>query len=347
MSDKKFVMTVVSIVVALTLAFGSFNFFIDPMWTFAHEHELNDVQTVIDEREQKTSQVYFQDFNYDTILVGSSRSTYVDPHQFEGMDVFNYSVSNLSMREYRTMIDYALEESDGNLERVILGVDFFKSSEQEASQPKSILNYVSKVEERFYRYKNLLSLDVFDYTVQNVEMSASDDVKLERVYDRQNTADAAQLSEEEVQQDTDDKIERFRDVFYGENYEYYSRYKEIMELVKTDHPSLEYIVYTTPISTELFKVLAEEGHMDDYEQWLRDLVDIYGGVFNFMYPNSITNNIYNYFDGHHFYPEVGDHIAHTISGNTENTPDDFGVYVTKENIDQHLEEVNALVDELD
>ena len=125
-------------------------------------------------------------------------------------------------------------------------------------------------------------------------------------------------------------------------------YKEIMEKVKATNPSSEKIIYTTPISTELFKALIETELLDDYEVWLRDLVDVYGGAWNFMYPNMITNDITNYFDGHHFYPEVGNLLALRIKGEDVGAvPEDFGVYVTNENIDEHLEDVRVLAESIE
>ena len=52
---------------------ASFIYYIDPMWTFNHKNAHNDVQTVIDERQQKANAMHFQPFDYDTLLIGSSR----------------------------------------------------------------------------------------------------------------------------------------------------------------------------------------------------------------------------------------------------------------------------------
>ncbi|MGJ9458149.1 hypothetical protein [Oceanobacillus sp. CF4.6] len=74
----------------------------------------------------------------------------------------------------------------------------------------------------------------------------------------------------------------------------------------------------------------EEGNLPDYKRWLNDIIAVFGGVYNFMYPNSITNDLSNYFDGHHFYPEVGNMIAETISNeNPQGVPEDFGMYMTE------------------
>lgn len=343
MDDKKFIVAVMAIFVTLTLAVAAFNYWIDPLWHYDHAHAYNDVQVVTDEREQKTANQLYTQKSADTLLIGSSRSTYVHATSFGNWDVYNYSVSNLSMREYQTMMMFAFEQNP-ELERVILGVDFFKSSTQEAGAPRSIMNHEKKVKQPFYRVKNLLSLDVLDYSIGNFKLSAENEITEERLYNREGDAFALKLSEEKTFNQTESKITKFENTFYGESYEYFPLYKEIMTRVRDTYPEAEKVIYTTPISTELFKALVNTGLFDEYEVWLRDLVDVYGGVWNFMYPNEVTNDITNYYDGHHFYPEVGDRIAKTIESGSPTG--DFGTYVTADTIEAHLQEIRELVDQL-
>ncbi len=343
MSDKKFTLTVVSLFIVLTIGVVSFNFWIDPLWHYSHAHAYNDVQKVVDEREQKTALLQYENPDYDTLLVGSSRSTYIHPSAFHEWDVFNFSVANLSMREYYSFILYAQAKNE-HIDRVILGVDFFKSSEQEAGTPKALDNYEKKVIQPLYRTKNLFSLPTFRYAVSNFMLSKSDKITEDRLYNREGEAFARRLTEAETDEEMSVKIERFEDTFYGEHYVYYPGYKDIMAKIQDSLLEKEMIIFTTPISTELFKSLVATGLYDDYEVWLRDLVDVYGGVWNFMYPNSVTNDKYNYYDGHHFYPEVGDLIADRLeNGEGGATPEDFGVFVTDENIDQHFQEIRQWI----
>ena len=47
-------------------------------------------------------------------------------------------------------------------------------------------------------------------------------------------------------------------------------------------------------------------------------------------------------DGHHFRPEVGKLIAHKVVNEEDsNVPKDFGIVITKDNIDEVLEEIRA------
>ncbi len=347
MSDKKFSLTIFIVFALLTSGVVGFNFWIDPLWHYSHAHAYNDVQKVIDEREQKIAQLKFEEKDYDTLLIGSSRATYIHPTAFKKWDVFNASVANLSMREYYTYILYA-QSQNKHIERVILGVDFFKSSVQEAANAKAVDNYDEKVSQPFYRTKNLLSLQVFEHSINNFKLSKRNVISEDRLYNRQWEAFAKRLSEKEIEDMTADKISKFETTFYGDNYTYYPQYAEIMTKVKETMPDGDMMVFTTPISTELFKSLVKTNLYDEYEVWLRDLVKVYGGVWNFMYPNSITNDINNYYDGHHFYPEIGSLIVDRLeNGELSTAPEDFGVYVTSDTIDEHLNAVRELVSSFD
>lgn len=340
MNYKTFVIKIMAIFLACVFSVGSFIFYMDPMWTFGHKHKYNDVQTVIDERQQKTNRILFQPFDYDTLLLGSSRTTYINQHDFEKMKVYNFAVSNASIQEYNSLIEVAKRKRGKEFERIIIGIDFFKSSIQESKVKKSLNQYTDTASEPFYRYKNLLSMDLLEYSWQNFKMSKDDAVLEERNYNRNNVAGAKDIDPEVMKKQTKDKIQKFRDQFYGDTYEYNPDYKAILAQLKKNNPNTEFIIFTTPISSPLFQAMAEEGRLPDYERWLTDITDVFGGVYNFMYPNSVTGNLENYFDGHHFYPNVGKLIANRISqGSISEVPQDFGTYVDQKRLAAHLEEI--------
>ncbi|WP_370223759.1 hypothetical protein [Cytobacillus sp.] len=340
MNYKSFVIKIMAISLVCVFSVGSFIFYIDPMWTFGHEHKYNDVQTVINERQQKTNRILFQPFHYDTLLLGSSRTTYINQTDFENMKVFNFAVSNASIQEYNSLIELAKQKRGKEFERIIIGVDFFKSSIKESKAKKSLNQYIQTANEPFYRYKNLLSMDLLDYSWQNFKMSRDNKVLEERNYNRNNIADAKDIAPEVMEKQTKEKIQKFRDVFYGDTFEYNPEYKAILSQLKKNNPNTEFIIFTTPISSPLFQAMAEEGRLPDYERWLNDITDVFGGVYNFMYPNSVTGNLENYFDGHHFYPNVGKLIAKRISlGSNSETPGDFGTYLDHKSLAAHLLEI--------
>lgn len=318
MTNKTFIALCLSIISVVVIAIGGFNYYIDPMWLFNHENDKNSMQVVIDERQQKTNHIHFsRDFDYDTLLIGSSRSTYINQHDFTGMNVYNFAVSDMSVREYDSFIEFAKEEKGSEFKNIIIGVDFFKTSTEQSSEAKSLQPNIDRVNEPFYRYKSLLSFDMLEYSKRNMELSEAGDIVLDRSYDRENVASAKHISPESTKIQTEEKIQKFRDVFYGETYEYNPQYKEILQEIKDHNPNTNFIVFTTPISSALFDALVDEGREPDYQQWLADIEDVFGEVHNFMGYNEITTNPNNYFDGHHFYPEVGTMIAKKLSAEYE------------------------------
>ena len=345
MTDKKFARTALFLFLALAAATAGVNYWIDPLWHYGHANAFNSIQKVTNEREQKIAMLHYGPHDYDTLLIGSSRSTYIHPTAFEGWDVFNFSVANLSVREVHSFMVYSQSQLP-DLKRYLIGVDFFKSSEKEAAAPRALTNYENKIEQPFYRAKNLLSLDSLEISIENFKKSVTETVDEDRLYNRKGEAFANRLTKEEVEKSTDSKITRFEQVFYGENYTYYKDYPVILQKIKDAAGNDELTVYTTPISTGLFVSLVNSGLWDDYEHWIRDLVAVYGGVWNFMYPNSITNDQMNYIDGHHFYPEIGTMLAKRIQNpDASDIPSDFGVYVTPDNVEEHLQEVRRLAEQ--
>lgn len=118
-------------------------------------------------------------------------------------------------------------------------------------------------------------------------------------------------------------------------YEYDGTLKNAWAQIRDTHPQTRFIPFTTPPSYKLFQVLIQTGRLPDYERWITEMVDVFGGVYDFLGLNSITENLDNYADGHHFYAEIGTLIAARLE-NRKGVPEDFGVYVTRENLAHHL-----------
>ncbi|MEH7443993.1 hypothetical protein V7201_16895 [Bacillus sp. JJ1122] len=340
MNYKAWAIKLLVILVTMIAVIGGFNYWMDPMWMYGGAHSFNDVQDTINERQQKTNRIKFQPFSPDTLLIGSSRSTYINQNEFEGMDVYNYSVANMSVQEYESYIHFAKDNSDREIKTVIIGLDFFKSSLPESRTPLSIYPYASTLDKPFVRWKNLISYDLTRYSYYNFIASIKNKPEFVRTYNRKNVATTFRLSEEEAAEELQKKIEKFTETFYGE-YQYNPNYKNIMQNLIDKNPDTKFIVYTTPVSEPLFQALIDSGAYPHYEKWLHEMVDAFGEVYNFMDINTVTKDTSNYFDGHHFYPEVGTLIAHRLSmNNPPDVPEDFGKKISSNNIDEYLKKLH-------
>ena len=81
-----------------------------------------------------------------------------------------------------------------------------------------------------------------------------------------------------------------------------------------------------------------------YEDWKREIVKMMP-VWDFSGYNSITTEpigeqMNNYQDSSHFYPPIGDLILNRLVGyEEEKVPEDFGILITPENVEAHLEKI--------
>jgi hypothetical protein len=133
-----------------------------------------------------------------------------------------------------------------------------------------------------------------------------------------------------------EQLEVYRASVYGKDYEYLENRPFYVEL-KNNFPSSRFLVFTTPVTGHLLSLLVEQGRFDDYTRWIADLVEVFGEVWNFMYYNEITTDDTNYKDAHHYLPQVCDLITRKLYNIPDKKYNDFGVRVTHENLDEHLQ----------
>jgi len=338
---RRFLATVLSVIVL----FGLFNYTIDPLWTFCHTNRFNNAQPGFNERQLKTNRAYFCGLEqYDTLLLGSSRTTYINQHDFKGMKVFNYASVSMYPNEYRGWIENAKKIKGSDFKTIILGVDFFGSNDgsfgkQQMSTTPPASKYLETTTSFLYRYKMLFTMDTLYKSIASIKHSRQLDTT---DYTRDNVKRTIRISQARKQQAVAHQRGLYGNMVYGKGYHYNTRIRAYFQQLKEENPHTRFIIFTTPISAELFKLMVYKGNLKDYERWLEMLVDVFGEVYDFMGINTITDNPKNYADLHHFYPEFGTLIADRITGTANaKLPDDFGVRVTKVNLETHLKEIDA------
>jgi hypothetical protein len=333
----------ITLVVALVplLLVGGFNYYIDPLWNFSHANPYNMIQISFDERQQKTNRLSWGENDYDTLILGSSRTTYMNQNDLVGHRTYNYALSIMLLEEYYDYLQYAKLKNGHDFAYIVIGLDFFVSNKnikmQNDFHPPSY--YIGKSNEFAYRYKTLLSLDVLDYSLKNYEASRIG-IPQTFDYDRHNIKTLNKVPEAVRDEQVNANLAKYKTDIYA-NYEYRD-VKQILSRLKADNPHSTFIVFTTPTARPLWDLMAAQGLMPYYEQWLKDSVEVFGQVYNFDYPNSITNDLDNYYDASHVYPEIETLIAHKIINYPDNKiPADFGTLLTKDNILRNLEEIKT------
>ena len=111
--------------------------------------------------------------------------------------------------------------------------------------------------------------------------------------------------------------------------------RELVALCK--QVDINLILFITPYN----KLLMDHFAIEDHIRFLRELSEI-AGFWDFSGYNSVTTDNRNYLDHSHYNPSVSRLIAARIfNDQTVTVPSDFGVWVTKKNIDSHLERVTT------
>lgn len=132
---------------------------------------------------------------------------------------------------------------------------------------------------------------------------------------------------------------------YQFSYEYLENFKEILSYCKNNN--IKVWVYIPPMYSQHFDAINEAGYFDEFELFKKELSKI-TEYTDFTGHNEITNNKNNYWDSSHLRKEMTQIVmAKIFNDNTINVPKDFGVLVTKQNIDEHLQNLREQIQSYD
>ena len=262
------------------------------------------------------------------------------------MSVFNYASVSMYPSEYSGWIELAKKIKKDDFKTILLGVDFFGSSDgafakQQMHNTPKPSHYFNTTTSFMYRYKMLFAMDTLYKSIESIEHSMS----LGTIdYTRDNVKKTIRISKKRKQLALNHQFGLYNNFVYGTGYHYNNEMKKYFQELKTQNPNTRFVIFTTPVSADLFRMLIKNGNYKAYEKWLRMLVDTFGEVYDFMGINTITNSSTNYADLHHFYPDIGSLVADRISGlPNPNIPDDFGILVNKRNIERHLQSIKEQI----
>lgn len=338
MKAKKWIKIFITFSFLIILFTISINYIIDPLWTFSHSNKLNNKQDGFDERQQKSNFIFntrLKDF--DGILLGSSRSTFINQNDFKNMRIYNYASNAMKPNEYRDYINFAKKNKGKDFKYIIIGLDFFGTnllSEVKIDKPEY---YINTTESKFYKYKMLLSISTLKKSLKNIKNSLFAE-KL--FYDRNNIKYQSIISEEERIKKISTNIISQTSNFSDSKYIYNNQYINILKELKNENPNTKFIIFTSAITSDLLvSILKDKKRTTEYERWLNETVEIFGEINHFMTINSITINLKNYPDADHAYPNIISLIAKKVSEKDNiDVPKDFGILLTKENINTYLKD---------
>ena len=150
---------------------AALNALIDPLWFFTHAHPLNQIQPGFDERAQKTNWLRARHGQFDAVLFGSSRATYIDQRDFAPWRMFNHAVNAMWPREYQDYLDHFTKVNGRAPDLVVLGVDFFGSLRNLVGKWRAPEIYLQNSGDPRYILGSLLSLELLQRSLRTAATS--------------------------------------------------------------------------------------------------------------------------------------------------------------------------------
>jgi len=324
-TERRFLLIVLFSVMFIIGVIVIVNYTIDPLRTFSHSNALNNKQVDFDERQQKTNYLYFVNHDYESVMLGSSRTTYISQNLFKDEKVFNYAANGMSPYEYKRFLEYFVAITGHAPKKIYIGMDFFGTNvyENKNYKEKGIdREFLKETMRKGYRYRKLLNIKLFEYSIKNIRQN----IKTKKPY----------YTRDNVKYITNDKISYERIKKGAKVFEKYAYDKHIIEyykLLKEKYPTSEFVVYTTPVYIKRLQNIHEAGLDPYYFTWLRGMVDVFGEVHHFMYDNRFSEDETNYFDTAHFKPSRGYILVESIQGKQTNH---YMTLLNKDNIEPFI-----------
>jgi len=338
-----------SIAVPLLMVSG-FNFLIDPYGVYNEFfilRELNYYKPKKEDNDRLYKSIEILHLKPNTILLGSSRvKRGLDPDHpalQSFTPVYNLGLNGANIYELRRYLEHTLVNNP-RLKQVILGLDFFTFDRHISNQP-GFAEY--RLEKKHISWKDIinttLSLETLAGSYETIEAN------FETPKSQYLSAHKGFLPYFKIE-DGNTKI-RFQGstkLFFIEhqNYQLSEKYMEdlkiIIQLCKRNKINL--IVFISPVHAIRLQSIYASGKWSIFEEWKRQVVDLMGSVWDFSDHNSVnqeplSETMNHYVDDSHYTKPIGDWVLNRIlSYQEDEVPSDFGVLLTRDNLEGVLEQ---------
>lgn len=331
------------------LATGFFNWLIDPQDVFNTPNYLgiNHEKPKKDTNDRLFKAVDIIRLQPNVIVMGSSRTKQgINPEHIlikQQGNAYNLAINGPNFYEVKRYIQHAIYNQP-DIKQIILGIDFFMFNQTLANQPSFA---EARLEKKYIIPSDLVtvlfSVNALDNSLKTVKASQLSLAK-DNNYGENGFMPNRNLDNGETIWRFEQSIQLYFRLHsdYQFSQKYWSDFKEIVNLCRQKGIDLK--VFISPSHATHWQSIAATGKWDIFEDWKRKLVDLVE-VWDFSGYNSITSEaiakyMNNYVDNSHYTPAIGELIVQRIfNQSTNNIPNDFGVLLTKENIEKHLAKI--------
>ncbi len=291
--------------------------------------------------------------DFDAIMLGTSRIGVMDPNvvnQYLNTKTFNLEYPGSNAQIQNKFFKYA-HHFNKDIKYLIYGIDFMAFNKNRTTKNDFVEFYdlETKIEnkEKISNFELYFNIDTFISSAKLTVKNIFGKQKTEAQYLSTNGMRDYINNIEELKNgtfDLDKKIKQSIQGYFRENdaiyknyefsYEFFNYFKDILKFCEDNN--IKVFVYIPPMYSDHFDAIAEAGYFDEFELFKRELVKVTNFI-DFTGHNTISTNKDNYWDSSHLRKELTQTVmARVFNDKNFNLPNDFGVLVTKDNIDKHL-----------
>lgn len=332
------------------LGVALFNYIIDPYDIFNRPYfgKINHNKIEKDNNDRLFKAIDIIRIKPITVLLGSSRIKQgINTHHsvLKNQPVYNLGLNGANLYENLRYLEHTIKNQP-NLKEVIIGVDFFMFNEYRKPIASFSENRLEKHNITLQdEINSLLSLDTLLKSRETMIASLNES-EINSNYGRNGFQPHTHINDGNT-------IGRFHQSIlqyftlnpkYKLSREYLEDFKSLVKVCQKHNIDLK--VFISPSHATDGEVFRETGQWQSFEKWKRELVKI-TPVWDFSCYNSITTEkiqakMKNYADNSHYNKQVGNLILNRIfNQNNSQIPQDFGVLITAENIEKHLQKIRS------
>jgi len=288
---------------------------------------------------------------YDSFVFGSSRVNNINVRKIQGYKCYNVHYSGGLPRDHLDNIRYLLEKGI-KIKLIVIGLDEFSFRDDPEARLHQPLRhpYPPVLNQHPFPYYLRYFFSLMDWEIMKEALGGYKKKLFNKsgenpAFYNMELFDTGQMFFHQIDRQIEENPEKHRNdpKFLKQATSSGNHLKEAIEDLReiirlTEAHQIQLVLFINPVHKNVF---LDSGV--DFDRFKRALSHLYG-FYDFSGLNSVTTDNYNYYETSHYRPKVGDLvIARIFNHRNIKAPEDFGQWVTAENIDLHLETLRQQV----
>ncbi|MFY9100914.1 hypothetical protein OZY48_07685 [Aliarcobacter cryaerophilus] len=354
-NSKKILITFFISTIIFTMILSSFNFIIDPFQQYRKPTLYKTFYTEYNERSLNGGLAKTR--SYSSIITGSSMTqNFLISKASEILpNPIKLTISGATAHEINLILNTAFK-SNNEIKNILIGLDVYALS----GKPNRLKNGDDSIPIYLYDYNyfndifylaNITTIQESIRSLLNKYMKNKNDLNwnYENMYQWQHIFSDNDFSEEKILKQFSSKVEKNTNIQVSTNNDFdFENLKNSFEFnfisLIQNNPNTNFIFFYPPYSLFSYKQWKEDFILNEiiqFKKYMTKRLSEFSNVaiYDFQSAIEITTNLNNYKDFTHYHQNINNWMIEQIKENN--------YLVTKDNIDEHLENLRKQIEEYD